>query len=187
MNDFRVMDYADFKKFQKKQKFAMQDQYIEKEYQRLKQESELAQFRKKAQNLEARTLEPYGDSGMFRVDSEGLQTEEILKSSIEEDLSDVLQPIVPKTKKELLGLSSFSTVGNNRLLSEQGFIRGMKSGEIDMMNHTSSDGRAKSRGSQKSLGSGSKKRRSTSGKRSGRDGRVSTGDEQNATGFDLSN
>ena len=124
---------------------------------------------------------------MFRVDTEGMQTEKVLKSSVEEDLSDVLQPIVPKTKKELLGLNSFSTVGNNRLLSEQGFVRGMKSGEIDIINNTISDGRAKSRGSQKSIGSGSKKMRSTSGKRSGRDGRVSTGDEQNVTGFDLSN
>ena len=83
-------------------------------------------------------------------------------------------------------MTSSSFVSNGNIMSEKVNLRGKSSGEREM-NYKSSEGRSKPRGSQMSRGSRethAKKQRSTSGKRSGR---ISTRDEQNVTGFDLSN
>ena len=177
---FRVVDYVDYKKQQKLLKLKMQDQYIEREYQRLKAESVA-----KAQSVMVKPSSQIGRSMKFDRESSKVGPEVSHKDrpeADEESLTQIIEPIKPKTKTQLLAKSSSSSLGTKvRIRSDYG----RKSAERVLEGNTT---RGKSRGSQGSVES---KRKSSkhSGKsgKSGKYGKVSTVDEQNLTGVDLSN
>lgn len=98
----------------------------------------------------------------------------------EESLTQIIEPIKPKTKTQLLAKSSSSSLGAKaRLRSE---IGRKSSGSRVMSGNTN---RGKSRASQGSVES--KQLKSSKSGKSGKHGKASTVDEQNLTGVDLSN